>query len=829
MKEQAIRKFYRYLRLGFASLFRRPGFTIVAVATLALGIAMNVAVISFARPLLFPSFPHFERPEELVVVQRWRKSSRPQPRPMVSYPIFTEWKDRNRSCQGFSLLIEDEWILTRAEGDPERLQGLMVSGAAVDTLGVQPALGRGFSPNEDRRGAARTAMISHELWQSRWGGDAAILGRSITLDNQDYTVIGVLPSGLPDAQINGGPLGSIWLPISLFYDDLGLENRLSERDYTLLCRLQGGVEPQVAEQDFMAVSRALASEYSDFDEPKAIGIVPLRTLETGTVRPMILALLAGAFLLLLIACTNLVNLLLSRLLQRQRDLVMRQVLGAGRADLVVMVMAEILALALMASLVGVLLATFAVRALVPLLHDVPYVAAVGTSPAVLAYAAILCLIVALMVGLVPALRATRHRSLSSSDAADHRTTVPHSRLRGLLIVAEVALALLVVAGTGFAWKAMLTMQDFDRGFSPESVLKVDIDLPLTTYPDSDSWTRFFDRIVSATEALPGVAGVALLSDPPLADRSARAPLFAGDQPIPPREEREITRYYTVSPGVFELLDIPLVDGRTFTRDDDLEAPWAVMISRSVADTFWPGESAVGRQLAFEGWGNIHDPSLRWREIVGVVEDVHFLGVEQQAHHHAVFIPYTQRPRYRDGQPLPMALLLEAELEPEKLAEAVRTEVLRLDAGQPIDNVRTLAGMIAEDEQPTRRVAVLFSCIAALALGLALAGIYGVMTFLIAGRAKELGVRVALGATPGRIFAYLVLRHSGAVALGCALGCVATALVARVAVHRLYGVEAFEPVVYGAAMLVMAVVALASTLIPAVRAVGLDPVRSLRDD
>lgn len=827
-------RFRKDLSFGFKSLLRQPGFTLVAVLTLALGIGANAAVLSFALPMLFPVFPYYKDPDSLVILQRWRETTRPQTDPVLSYPVFADWKERNQVCLELAILMNTRRTLTGTEGNPERIDGLFVSGNVTKTLGIEPYMGRGFVPEDDARGADRTVMLSFELWQRRFGSDPEIINQKITLDGLTYAVIGILPPGLSSERLHKS-LGSIWLPVNLFPDELDLDNRhRASSDYTPICRLRPGLSVSAAEEDMARITRGLAEDFPETDEEFRVEVVPIRDLESRRIRPMVLALLADVIFLLFIACANLVNLFLSRFLARQQEFAIRLALGVDRGGLIGLLVTEAFALALMASLLGLIAAYFVVRTLPPLLSSVPYAERAEISPGVFGYTILLCLVVTLVTGLIPALRtiSPSWRRLLTPSLGSHSSPA-HGGLRQGLIVSQFVLAFVLVTGTGLALASFLNMRGEERGFSPRQILSLDLELPLPKYADVAKWTTFYDRTLSVTAALPGVEAVALLNDPPaVRERGYRGPLFAGDRAIPPRGQRELCWYFIVSPGFFQELEIPLVEGRTFVRDDDLDSKWVVVVSRSVAEHFWPGESAVGRRFSFEGWGDINDPTLRWREIIGVVEDVRLRPLNEPPHH-TVFIPYTQRPYYREGQPLPMMLLLKTAMDPTVLTETVRSEVLKLDPDQPVDNVRLLEEFITDDLSESRLVLVLFSLVAALALTLALAGIYGVTTYMIEARRGDIGIRIALGAGPSEIRAHLLRQDLVPILIGTVLGWIAAATSTRLASHWVsgvvYGVEPFAPVVYLWATVVLVTVAVLAAVVPAIRTIRFDPAHLLRNE
>jgi putative ABC transport system permease protein len=816
------------LTFAFRLLLRRPGVTVVAVLTLALGIGANVAMVSFAGAILFPALP-YDEPDRLVVLERWSERPGSEYR-AISFPALVDWRERNRVCSHFAFFLQDHHNLTGDGGDPERLESQLVSANLLATLGIEPVLGRGFTPDEDRRGGERTVLLSYQLWQRRFGGDRAVLHHSVHLDDQEYAVIGVLPPGLSAERL--GPysrLGDIWLPAGLFHDDLAVDDRKIQYDMGVVCRLEPGLDTEAASADMARITHDLAQEYPSTDTNKKTEVVPVLEHLVGTHRPMILALVAAVGFVLLIACANLIHLFLTRFVARQQEFAVRLALGAGRRRLVLQAMTESLALALVGGMIGLILASFLVRALPAVVTDVPHTEQASISPLVMLYTIVLSLAVTLIVGLAPSVQTLSpswHQLVTG--ALGSRSLPAHRRLRQALIVGEVALAIVLLAGTALSLATFLNLRDQDLGFSTDRVLSLEVALPASRYREDAEWTKFFDEALNQASTLPAVEAAAVMNVLPMSPDFPVAPAVAGDRPVPPRDKRGIASYFTVSSDFFRVLGIPVVDGRAFTTQDDdrQEAARVIVISEGLARTFWPDRTAVGQKVGFEFTGGTMDkPEVSWREVVGVVGDARLHDL-RAAPSSAVYVPYTQRPIWVDGTSPAMVLVLKTAVEPTSLASAVRSEILKIDSDQPVHGISTFQEIVADKLQQAKTVLVLFTAFAGLALILAVVGIYGVVSYMVAARTRDLGIRIALGARPSQVIKGLVLRNLVLVLLGIGIGWILAAFLARLMASQLYGVDPLDSVVFLGCGSLIATVVLAATLVPAFQASRVDPVRSL---
>ncbi len=821
-------RFRQDLGYGFRLLLRQPGVAIVAVLTLALGIGANVAMMSFAWAILFPSLP-YQDPDRLVVVERWSESLEIE-FPTVSFPALSDWKERNRVFSDFSVLLADSRNLTGKEGDPERLDSLLVSASLLPTLGLEPFLGRGFTPDDERRGAERTIILSYKLWQRRFGGDDEILGRTVYLDDLKYTVIGVLPAGLSTETLGRASLGELWLPLGLFFDELGLDDRKLQDLWGVVCRLEKGVGLAAASEDMARITRELAEEYPSTDPGKKTFVVPIREHVVGDFQPMVLALVATVVFVLFIACANLINLLLTRFVARQQEFAVRTALGAGRRRLILQGLIETLALALVGGLIGLAAASLLIRVLPAVLIEVPHTDQAGISPSVLGFTILLCLAVTLIIGLAPALQMIQpswQQLLTGSLGSRSRPV--HRRLRQTLIAGELALAFVLLTGTGLALATYRNLQGEDLGFSPESVLALEVALPKSKYGEVADWTAFFDEALDRVSTLPGVEAAAVLNALPMGQGPTRSPVLAGDRPIPPREARSLVFNFVVSPDFFEAMDIRLVEGRALSpRDDDRrEANRVIVISQSLARRFWPDKSAIGRKVGFEfTGGTMEKPEVAWREVVGVAGDIRPVDVRTPPPD-AVYVSYTQRSSWDDGTSPQMALVVRTATEPASLAAVARSALLEIDSSQPVYGVRPLQEIVEEQLRRPRMVLVLLSLFAGLALILSLVGIYGVVSYMVAARTREIGVRMALGATPLKVLARLMLQNLVLILLGIGTGLLIAAALMRLMTSQLYGVDPMDPAILLGGCVVLAAVALLATFVPAFQAARVDPSRSLR--
>jgi putative ABC transport system permease protein len=802
------------VRYAVRTLSRQPGFAAVAVVTLALGIGANTAIFSVIDAALLRSLPYRE-PGRLVHL--WEsKRSRDFERREASYPDFLDWRAQSTEVfEGLAGYTGRPVTLADA-GEATRAPGAAVTANFFDLLGVKAALGRTFVEGEDGLEGKRVAVLSHGLWQRRFGGDPATVGREVALDGQAYTVVGVLPANFNFALLGGT---DVWTP-------LAPSPQMASRRFQHWLKVVGRLRPGVTLEGAQAHLATVASRV-ERDDPAAhagVGLraVPLQEEVVGSVRPVLFVLLGAVGFVLLIACTNVANLLLARSAGRQKEVAIRAALGASRWRVVRQLLTESVLLSLAGGAAGLVLALWGVDALVALipasqLMQMPYLQSLSLSRDVLLFAVGLSLLTGVLFGLTPALSASR-TDLQSALKEGGRSSVSRGsrRLRDLLVVAEMALALVLLVGAGLLLKSLVTMLRVDPGFDTRGLLTLRVALPPSRYKGDGQAARFYDEVLRRAGSVPGVRGAALTSNLPLGNEggTATAQIVGRSTPISEMTEANVR---TVSANYFEVLGIPLVRGRAFDGRDDAKAPPVLLVNKTYAERVFPGEDPVGRRAKFTFTGDTQF------EIVGVVGDENVTSLDART----TPVIYTHMPQDSDSA---AALVIRTDAaDPLTLAAAVRGEVRALDPEVPVYAVQTLEQMVAGSRATfvRRYPAYLTGVFACVALLLALVGIYGVVSYAVAQRTHELAVRVALGARTSDVLR-LVLGHGLLLALGgIALGAVGALALTRLISGLLFGVSAADPAVYGLVSLLLAAVALLACLVPARRATKVDPMVALR--
>jgi putative ABC transport system permease protein len=805
------------LRFGVRLLWKRPGFTAVAVAALALGVGANTAIFTVVDAALLRSLPYRE-PSRLVHL--WEtKRSRDFEQREASYPDFLDWRAGSGEVfEGVAGYARQPFTLY-SNGEAARVAGASVTANFFDVLGVGASRGRAFVEGEDAPGAARACVISHGLWQRRFGGDARAVGAQVSLDGEAYTIVGVLPAEFEFAKVGGA---EVWTPMRPTPETAA---RRYMHWVNVVARLKGGVAPDAARARMDAIASHIEREDASAHAGTGLRLVPLREEIAGPVRPVLMLLLGAVGLVLLIACANVANLLLARSTSRQREMAVRAALGASRWRLARQLMTESVLLSAAGGAVGLVLALWGVDLLVALipaqqLAQMPYLRHLSLDRDVLLFAAALSLLTGVLFGTLPALAASR-ADLQGAMKEGGRGTASRrpARVRDLLVVSEVALALVLLVGAGLLLKSLAAMLAVDPGFDPRGLLTLRVALPPARYAEDVQAARFHAELLRRVSRLPGVSGAAETSNLPLSgDGGTGTPQVVG-RPAPEGDTSAESHLRTVSANYFEVMGVPLVKGRAFGERDTGEAPGVLVVNKTFAERVFPGEEAVGRRVTFK-WSDGQPPF----EIVGVVGDEKVTSLDART----TPVIYFHAQQSPDSA---AALVVRAApgVEPESLAAAVSGEVRAVDAEVPVFAVQTLERMV-EGTRATfmrRYPAYLTGVFACVALLLALVGIYGVMSYTVAQRTHEIGVRVALGARGRDVVRMVLGRGMRLAALGLALGVVASLALTRLMTGLLFGVSAADPVVYAAVSLLLAAVALLACLVPARRATKVDPMEALR--
>ena len=830
----------RDLRYGARSLRKRPGFTAVAVAILALGIGANSALFSVVSAALLRPVP-WKDPERIVSVWETR-AKKGESNNLVSAVDFVEWRER---CQSFEQAAGWRFLYLNLTGsdEPERVQGLTVSPGYFPLLGVEAALGRTFLPEEEEPGRDKVIILSHGLWRRRFGSDPGVVGRQIAVEGESRTVVGVLPDDFHIFRVLNREL-DVYIPLTLDRSRLGRHGAAAEtagasrgdadQIMFVYARLKPGATVGQAQAELDAIYRGLGEAYPQTNSGLGARLVPLPEQWGERARPALLMLLAAVGFVLAIACANVANLLLARATARRKEMNIRAALGASRSRLVRQALTESLLLAALGGLAGLLLAFWGVGLLNGL---IPYTALnraddFRLDPLVLGFTLAVTLLTGLACGLAPALRSSKPDLTGSLKGGGGATAgARDGRLRDLLVISEVMLALVLLVGAGLMLRSIARLRSVDRGLKIDHVLTMQIFLPRAKYPTGGRVAGFYQQLLRRVETLPGVESAGVINYPPLGLVSTNVPFVVEGREPPTPEEVPVARYSVVSPEYFRAVRIPLLAGRQFTEQDADESHGVVVISDSMARRFWPGEDAIGKRIAprFPEMNAYWIPESNNRPltVVGVVGDVRQdgrLGVpEDEGDPAQMYLPYLQNP-----SPI-MHLLVRTSADPLLSANAVRSEVYSVDKDQPAFDVKTLEEVAAESFSQSSALTLLLGAFAALALALAGAGIYGVMAYAVSERTREIGIRMALGATGGDVLRLIVRRGMLSALAGVGAGLVATLILTRVLSSALYGVSAGDPVTYAAVSALLLGVAFAACYAPARKAAKVDPKIALQHE
>ncbi|MEM7414448.1 MAG: ABC transporter permease [Gemmatimonadota bacterium] len=811
--------------LGFAvrSLWRAPGFTIVAVLTLAIGIGSNAAIFGVVRSVLMEPLPYGEPDEVVTIWSSWVGF----PQTWVSENEYRAYLTGTRSFEDLAIWNETNVTFTDPS-DPERVLGVGITSNMVDVLQVEPVAGRFFSEEEALRADSLPTdviVISYEVWQRRWSGDPAIVGRSVEMNGRLREVVGVLPAGfrLP-TQFEGFEYADVYFPryvpraeVTDFPEGGG-----SHGSY-VVGRLRDGVDVDAASEDLEAVIDRLRADFDAYPAERAFRPIVYSAQDDifGSIRPALLALFGAVVFVLLIACANVANLLLARSEERASELAVRTALGAGRRRLVRQLLVESGVLAAVGGLGGVGLAMGAVELFKRLNPgNLPRVDQVALDGGVLAFVALVTLGTALLFGVLPALRATGD-GLKARMGRRAERGFGRSRWQGLLVVGELALAVVLVIGAGLMSRTFGALTAIDPGFDGDRVLTLAVSLPTTRYPDADAATGFFRETLERAEALPGVRSAAAIRSLPLASSIGDWGLDIDgyDEEVNPRAAGD---WQIASPGYFETIGIPLVAGRDFDWNDDASGGAAVIVNEAFVRTYFANAAPVavlGRTVDMGGPG---DPMA----IVGVVRDVKHNGLTAEIKP-KFYVPVAQWGLVTGGIPTSLRLVLGTSDDPSALVQPTRDLVRSLDPSLAVAEIFTVDEVLSAAVAQPRFVVVLMGIFSGIALLLAVVGVYGVVSYGVGLRTQEIGVRVALGAAQGEVVGLMLRRGIGMIGIGLGLGLVLASGLGRFLDSLLYGVSSTDPITYAAVALVFGAVAAMATWIPSRRAARIDPIRALR--
>jgi putative ABC transport system permease protein len=803
--------FLQDLKYGVRMLVKNPGFALIAVLTLALGIGANTAIFTVVNGVLLRPLSFRDPSRVVLVVER-----SPFPTITTSYENYQDWRDQSHTFESMEATRFTNLTLTGL-GEPERLTARNVTAGLLPLLGVTPVAGRTFLAEEDRAGGTPVAMISYGLWQRRFAGSKDWIGKTITLDAQPYTLVGVLPPGFQLLQS-----ADILVPFHPWAKTLP-DDRNWHPGIIPVARLKSDVSIEQARAEMKTIAQRLEKQYPEFNVNTSADVVHLQDQMVQNVRPALIVLLCAVAFILLIACANVANLLLARAASRTKEIAIRTALGARQSRIIRQLLTESVLIAIVGGGLGLL---FANAALGPLLKlsagSVPDVGAIRIDRWVLVFTAAASLLTGILFGLFPALRTARVDLRDTLNEGCRGTTggVASHRLRGILVVTEIALAMLLLVGAGLLLRSFERMQATAAGFTTDHLLAADVPLSLTAYPQPEQKFQFFDRLLARSRALPGVRSVGAASFLPMNGGGSIIHFNIFGRPPKSPHEFIAAGYRTITPNYLETLGVPVIAGRMFTDADNEKAPAVAVINASMARTFFPGESPLGKRMQL---GATPDQSVPWMEVVGVVGDVRpALGTDPQAE---MYLPYRQADAV-----LPvfqLSVVLRTTLDPQSETSALRSALSEIDKNQPLVNVRTMEESMATSVAQPRFRTWLLALFALLALLLSSIGIYGVMSYSVTQRLYEMGIRIALGAQPIQVFRLVTGQELRLALLGVAIGFAASLALTRVLRSFLYDVSALDPITYLSVAGILVAVGILASYLPARRATKVDPLTALR--
>lgn len=805
---------FQDLRYGLRLLIKRPGFTAVALIALALGIGANTAIFSVVNAVLLRQLPYRE-PSRLVMV--WENNHRRnRPQNVISPANFFDWREQNSVFEDMAMFIDSRFNLSGVD-DPEELPGQIAQVNLFDVLGVNAAMGRTFVAENSERGRDNVVILSHGMWQRRYGSDPDIVGKTIMLDGESNSIVGVMPAGFQLYVKQGSQIGKpaeIWLPWT----------------YNPRARIRGGrawmsvarMKPEVtltqAQTEMDSIAARFEEQYPEFDKGWGVTVVPLREQFVGDIRTALLILLAAVGFVLLIACANVANLLLARAASRQKEIAIRSALGAGRGRVIRQLLTESVLLSLIGGGAGLLLALWGTDLLIALSpKDLLGVHRVALDRRVLVFTAAVSLITGVLFGLVPAIAASRTNlnETLKEGGRDSGGGGSSRRIRNAFVVAEVALALVLLVGSGLMIKSLWRLQSVDPGFDSSKLLTARLLLPNSKYNKDGQRIEFFKQLVERLQSQPGVRNATAIDSLPFGGPGSATGFTISGQPAPAPGEVPTCDVRVIEPNYFDAIGIPLLEGRNFTEREANQVSRVVIVNKALADLYFQGEDAIGKKITIDMTEN-PVPS----EIVGVVGDAKYAGLDIDARPMAYW-PHPELARSF------MTLVVRTDSDPLALASTIKREVQAIDKDQPIADVRTMEQLMSSSIARTRFSAMLLVVFASVALVLAAVGIYGVMAYSVEQRTREIGIRMALGAGRGDVVAMVVRQGMMLAGAGVVIGLGAAWALTRFLASLLYQVSATDTTSFLSIAIALGVVALVASLIPAYRATKVDPMVALR--
>jgi putative ABC transport system permease protein len=804
------------IRYGARMLLKAPSVSIVATIALALGIGANTAIFSVVNAVLLRPLP-FANSEQLMNV--WETdSSRGYKRGAASYPNFADWREQNHVFERMATYHDNDFIMT-GRGEPARLQGAVVNADLFPLLGVAPVIGRGFLPDEDKPGeGGRVVVLSQGLFQRRFNSDPNIVSQSLVLDGKNYTIIGVMPSAF-QFPVQNEPV-ELWTTVAV--DREGKEPLTDERGahyMSVIARLKPGVSKEQAQAEMTSISARLEQQYPDKDLHKSSRVEPTLEALVGDIRPALLVLLGAVGCVLLIACANVANLLLARAMTRHKEMAIRSALGASRMRVVRQLLTESVLLSLAGGALGLVLAVWWSDLLVALgKENIPRALQVGLDWRVLGFTLLVSVLTGIVFGLVPAIHSSKTELTESLKEGGRGSGegARRNRIRGVLVVSELAIAVVLLVGAGLLIQSLWRLRQVSPGFESQSLLTFVVGIPEVKYP-TEKQAQFYHDQVARVESLPGVRSASAVIPLPLSGDSFSISFETEGRPVA-KGNQPSADFFAIGDGYFKTLGVSMLKGRDFNERDNKQAPGVIIVNQAFARKFFPNEDPVGKRIKPGISTDTDKPAMR--EIVGMVSDVRNRNLSSELRP-GYFVPAAQIPFNQ------MTMVVRTTSDPHSLITAVQNEVHSMDKELPIFNVKTMDEYIAVTVAAPRFNATLLVIFAAVALVLTIVGLYGVMSYSVAQRTNEIGIRMALGAQTRDVLRLIVSQGFKLVLLGLAIGLAGAFALMRVIASLLFGVSTKDPLTFAAVAVVLAFVALLACYIPARRATRLDPLRALR--
>ena len=785
-------------------LIKNYAFTVVVIATLALGIGANTAIFSFANGILLRPLP-YPQSERLVFLDE-TALKRGIDSMAVSYPNFLDWREQNKVFEDIGVYFGANRFALSGAGEPVEVRGSYISHGLFEILRVSPQLGRTFTADEDRPDEDAVVILGDSLWRKNFGGDPNIIGRKIMISNRPRTVVGVMPPGFKFPQVS-----DMWVPVAL------TTKTFTRTDHGLnsIARLKDGVSLSEAQAEMNNIAARIEQQNPITNEGLGVSVTSLHDTLTGDYRKALLILLGVVGCVLLVACVNVANLMLARATARQKEFALRAALGASRWRITRQLMVESLLLAFVGGVVGFILSIWALRLLLTAIPiQLPFWMNFGIDLRVLGFTAGITLLTGLIFGAAPALQTSRVDLNDTLKEGGRGSGGVRSRARSLLVVSEIALSLVVLVGAGLMIQSFLRLKRVNIGLNAHNVLTASISLPRTKYKE-DQRATFFKQLLERVRSLPGVEAASATATVPLSGDGWGRSLTVEGFPVLPVGQAPMIQHTVVTPGYFRTMGIPLLSGRDFNDADAKDSPNVTIIDERLAREYWPNESPIGKRIRF-GPPEDNEP---WHTIVGVVGAVRHQRMQEDTRK-SVYLPHQKIPV--GG----LALMARTSSNPEDLAGAIRREVAQLDPDLPV-SVSTMDEVVAESIWQPRLYATLFGAFAGGALLLALIGIYGVMAFLVQTRTHEIGVRMALGATTRDVFKLIVGRGMKLTAVGVLIGVAGAIALTRLMHSLLFNTSATDPVTFIVISLLLCSAAFLACYLPARRAAKVDPLVALR--